>query len=155
MVEEKENPQVVMERILSHKADFPLIVKMESVTRKLFGKSVNAIKIVCQDPNLLSKYSRGLRKIKGVKESFEDDIRYSMRYLIDNNVAPCEWHEMEVEEMKNNLGVQVDKLYLAKSFPQKVVEKTEVPQLKILGFSTICYSPKAVSYTHLTLPTKA
>jgi DNA polymerase I len=107
----------------------------------LFGKPVNAIKVVCQDPNLLSKYSRGLRKIKGVKESFEDDIRYSMRYLIDNDVAPCGWHEIEVEEMENKLGVQIDKLYLAKSFPQRI-EKTEVPQLKILGFSTICYSPK-------------
>jgi DNA polymerase I len=62
-----------------------------------------------------------------------------MRYLIDNNVVPCGWHETEVVEEENILGVQVDKVYLAKSTP-RFVEKTEAPQLRILGFSTICYS---------------
>ena len=141
VVKEKESPQAVMERIASRKTDFPLIVRLESTKRKFFGKSVNAVKVVCRNPNLISKYSRGLRKIEGVEKCLEDDIRYSMRYLIDNNVTPCGWHAVEAEEVENKLGVQVDKLYLTKSFPQSV-EKVEVPQLRILGFSTICYSPK-------------
>jgi len=141
LVEEKENPQAVMERIASLKADFPLVVRLEPTKRKYFGKSVNAIRVICQDPNLIPKYSSGLRKIEGVKDCLEDDIRYSTRYLIDNNVNPCGWHTVEAEEVENKLGVQVDKLYLAKSFPQSL-EKAEMPQLRILGFSTICYSPK-------------
>jgi len=64
-----------------------------------------------------------------------------MRYLIDNNITPCGWHEVETEEIENKLGVQVDKLYLAKSFPHSV-EKAEMPHLRILSFSTIFYSPK-------------
>jgi DNA polymerase I len=62
-----------------------------------------------------------------------------MRYLIDNDVAPCGWHEIEVDEEKSTFAVQVEKVYTAKSIP-KLFEKTEVPPLRILGFSTICYS---------------
>ena len=141
VIKEKESPQAVMERIASRKADFPLVVRLEPTKRRFFGRSFNVIRVVCRDPNIISKYSKGLRKIEGVEKCLEDDIRYSMRYLIDNNVIPCGWHAVEAEEVENKLGVQVDKLYLAKSFPQSV-EKAEVPQLRILGFSTICYSPK-------------
>jgi len=141
VVDEKEDPQVVTEGILSRKADFPFIVKLELVDRKFFGKHMKAVKVVCQDPDLIPKYAKGFQKIKGVKDCLEDDIRYSMRYLIDNSVAPCGWHEVEVEKIQNELGVQVDGVYLAKSHPRGI-EKTEVPNLRILGFSMICYSPK-------------
>ncbi len=141
VVEETETPQTVMKRIQSSKADFPLIVKLELVDRKYFGKPVKAVKVFCQDPDLIQKCAKGLEKIEGVKKSLEDDIRYSMRYLIDNNVTPCGWHEAEIEETENKLKIQVDKVYLAKSFP-RTVERTEIPKLRILGFSTVCYSQK-------------
>jgi len=139
VVREGENPQVVMKRILSRKKDFPFMVKAEVVDRKFFGKSVKVIKVICQDPDLLTSYSKKLKKIKGVKGCFEDDIRFSMRYLIDNSVVPCGWHEIEVEEIENELGVQVDKVYLGRA-PPRHVERVDVPQLRILGFSTVCYS---------------
>ncbi|MGQ9461309.1 MAG: DNA-directed DNA polymerase, partial [Candidatus Bathyarchaeaceae archaeon] len=139
IIEEEENPQAVMERVKSRKEDFPFIVKLEPVNRKFFGKPVKAIKVICQDPDLMEKYAKGLEKIEGVKKCLEHDIRHSMRYLIDNDVTPCGWHEVEVEETENELGVQIDEIYLTKSFPRSV-EKTEVPQLRILGFSMICYS---------------
>jgi DNA polymerase elongation subunit (family B) len=64
-----------------------------------------------------------------------------MRYLIDNGISPCCWHEIEVEQTKNTLGVQVDQAYVAKAF-QKSIEKTELPQLRVFCFSTIAYSQK-------------
>lgn len=139
VAEQKENPQLIIKTIESHEADYPLINKLEPTNRRFFGKPVNAIKVVCQDPNVVSKYLRSLKKVKGIKNCLEDDIRYSMRYLIDNNVIPCSWHEVEVEEIKDNLEVQVDKVYLAKTSPI-TLEKPEVPQLRILAFSTISYS---------------
>ncbi len=139
VAEQKENPQLIIETIRSHEADYPLIKKLEPTNRRFFGKPVNAIKVVCQDPNVVSKYARSLKKVEGIKNCLEDAIRYSMRYLIDNNVIPCSWHEVEVEEIENNLEVQVDKVYLAKTSP-RTIEKPEVPELRILAFSTISYS---------------
>jgi DNA polymerase I len=115
------------------------IVKTEVVEKKFFGKPVNAVKVYCRNPDLLPRHAKAFRSLEGVKECLEDDVRYSMRYLIDNNVVPCGWHEVEVVEEKGKTNAQVDKVYAAKAFP-KLVEETATPQLKILGFSTICYS---------------
>jgi DNA polymerase I len=139
VIEDKADPTKVVEEIEAERAQYPFIVKLEVVERKFFGKSVKAVKVYCKDPNFISNYANAFRNFEGVKGCLEDDIRCSMRYLIDNNVVPCGWHEIEVTEEANTLGVQVDKVYTAKSLP-KFIEKAEVPQLRILGFSTICYS---------------
>jgi len=111
----------------------------EAVERRFFGKPVKAVKVPCKTGWELTRCAKQLRKLEGVKDCFEDDIRVAMRYLIDNNVVPCGWHEIEASEEENKLGVRVDKIYLAKSYPTPV-EKMEAPQLRVLGFSTICYS---------------
>lgn len=137
VVEEDVSPEKIVEEI--EKESHSSIVKLEVVERKFFGKPVKAVKVYCRNPDDVIKYARAFRKLKGVKDCLEDDIRYSMRYLIDNNIAPCGWHEVEVEEETTTLHVQADKVYAAKAFP-KLIEKTEMPKLRILGFSTICYS---------------
>jgi len=141
VLDEKEDSGAVVERIKARGKDLPFVVKLEPVDRKYFGRPVKAVKVVCQDPDLMADYAKHLSKVKGVKECLEDDIRHSMRYLIDNGATPCDWHEVEVEETENPWKVQAEKVYLAKS-PPKRVERTEMPQLRILGFSMICYSPK-------------
>jgi DNA polymerase I len=137
VIEEGADQAKVLEEV--DKEQYPFIVKLEVVERNFFGKPVKAVKVYCRDPDAITKYAKALRKLEGIKDCLEDDIRYSMRYLIDNNVVPCGWHEIEAAEEVNTSGVQVDNVYAAKSYP-KLLEKTEVPQLKILGFSTICYS---------------
>jgi DNA polymerase I len=137
VVEEDAGPSKVIEEV--RKEQNLSIVKFEVVERKFFGKPVKAIKVYCKDPDAVPKCAKAFRKLEGVKDCLEDDIRYSMRYLIDNNVVPCGWHEIEATEETNIKDIQVDNVYTAKSHP-KLLEKTETPQLKILGFSTLCYS---------------
>ncbi|HVP93377.1 MAG TPA: DNA polymerase domain-containing protein [Acidobacteriota bacterium] len=137
MIEDGFDPAKVVGEI--KKMQHPSVVKLEVVDRKFFGKPVEAIKIYCKDPDAVTKYAKTLRKLEGVKDCLEDDIRYSMRYLIDNNVVPCGWHEIEANAEKSTTNVQADKVYAAISYP-KLIEKAVVPQLRILGFSTIYYS---------------
>jgi len=142
VLKERQNPKAVIDTINSRKTnEFPSAFKLEQTRRRYFGKPLDVVKVFCQEPDAIVKYAKAMAKIEGVKESLEDDIRYSMRYLIDNNVSPCSWYEIDVEETKNILGVQVDKVYIAKS-PPKGIDKVEIPQLRVLGFSTIAYSPK-------------
>jgi DNA polymerase I len=139
VVEEGFDPAKVVSTINSARTEYPFITGIEVVDRKLFGKPVKALKVYCKDPEVMGKYAKSLRKIGGVKECLEDDIRYSMRYLIDNKVVPCGWHEVEVSGEIADLDVQVDKVYLAESHP-KHVEKADIPKLSILGFSIVCHS---------------
>jgi len=137
VVEESFDPSKVAEQI--KEAHHSSIVKADVVNRKFFGKPVNAVQVYCKDPDVIPKCSKTLRKIEGVKDCLEDDIRYSMRYLVDNDVVPCGWHEVEATEEQNTSGLQIDKVYTARSFP-KLLEKSEVPSLRVLGFSAIYYS---------------
>jgi len=139
VVEDKADAAEVVEEIEAERTQYPSVTKLEVVERKFFGKPVKTVKVYCKDPKAISKYSKAFRNFEGIKGCLEDDVRYSMRYLIDNNVVPCGWHEIEVTKETNTLDVQVEKVYTAKSIP-KFIEKSEAPELRILGFSTICYS---------------
>lgn len=140
--EEGEDAEKLADRIRKVCTSLPYITGIEVVDRKYFGKPVKAIKIYCQDPDIMPEYIKVISKVKGISNFLEDDIRYSMRYMIDNNIVPCGWHEVEVEECPNVLNVQVDKVLIAKSTPRYLPEIIDIPKLRILGFSMICYSPK-------------
>jgi DNA polymerase I len=142
LLEDSEKIDGVVNEIERRKKEHHLnIYKIEKSRKKFFGRDVDVVKVVCEDPDVLTEYAESMAKIKGVKDHLEDDIRFSMRYIIDNDLSPCCWHEIEVEEKSEYSNIQVDKVYEA-SAPPKVVEKTEVPNLKVLAFSIICYSKK-------------
>jgi len=115
------------------------IVKADVVERRFFGKSVQAIKVCCKIATETGKLAKQLRGFEGVKVCLEDDIRVAMQYLIDNDVAPCAWHEVEAKEEEKKPSVRVDKVYIAKSIP-KQLQVVKAPPLKTLSFSMVSYS---------------
>jgi DNA polymerase I len=137
VIEEAADTEKVVREI--GQGHFPCVSKLEIVERKFFGRPVKAVKVYCKSPDVMLDYAKALRKLEGVKDCLEDDIRYTMRYMIDNNVVPCGWHEIEVVGEPNKSKARIDKVYSAKSFPRNI-EKVEAPSLRILGFSSIYYS---------------
>jgi len=116
------------------------VAKTEVVQRRFFGKPVTAIKVSCKDATQTGKTARQVRKIDGVSDCYEHDIRAAMRYLIDNSLAPCSWHEAEVVEEANTYGVRAAKVYSITSPPKLLENMTVAPMLKTLAFNMIAYS---------------
>jgi len=139
--DENEDPNQVYERIINERTRLPLIIDVELAQRRFFGEPVKVAKIRCQDPDIIPQYAKVIRSLKGVKDCLETDIRYSMRYLIDNDLTPCAWHEVDVKEEENTRGVQVDKFNFAQSPPKRIL-KGEIPQLRVLSFFPIYYTSK-------------
>jgi len=140
--EEGEDAEKLAEGIEQVSASLPCVVGLEVIDKKYFGKHVKAIKVYCQDPDAMPECIRVISKVKGAGNFLEDDIRYSMRYMIDNGIVPCGWHEAEVEEEPDTHDIQVDRMLIAKSRPRYLPEIIEIPKLRILGFSMIYYSLK-------------
>ncbi len=115
------------------------ILKTEVTQRRFFGKLVVAIRVYCMNPKQLSIIAKGIRKLEGVQDCLEDDIRMSTHYLNDNKIVPCSWIELEVEEKINVTNVRVTKVFSAKSAP-KQLDIIDIPDLRILAFSMISYS---------------
>lgn len=137
VLEEGHSAGEVAERILKER--YTAVSKLEPVDRRYFGKPVRVLKVWCKSPDMMPKLSRELRHLEGIKDCLEDDIRYSMRYLIDNNVVPSSWHEASVTEAKPIPKIRADKFYTADTVP-KLIDKTDNPPLRTLAFSTIYYS---------------
>jgi len=119
-----------------------LVAQTEVVQRRFFGKLVTAIKFSCKDATQTGKAARLVRKIDGVSDCYEDDIRAVMRYLIDNGLAPCSWHEVEVTEEANTQGVRAVKIYSINTPPELLENIAVAPPLRTLAYSMISYSHK-------------
>ncbi len=115
------------------------IMKTEVAQRRFFGKPVQAIKVYCKAATEAGKLARQLRGLEAVEECLEDDIRVPMQYIIDNDMAPCAWHEMDAEEEATMPKLRVDKVYAACSAPKRL-DTIEEPALRTLSFSMISYS---------------
>ena len=115
------------------------IVKVEVAERRFFGKPVQAIKVYCKVASETGKLARQLREFEAVKDCVEDDIRVSMQYLIDNELAPSTWVEVDVEEEGKPPEVRVNKVYAAHSTP-KELDSVEKPTLRTLSFFMVSYS---------------
>ncbi|HIC90653.1 MAG TPA: DNA polymerase II [Syntrophaceae bacterium] len=121
------------------------ILDVTIVERRYFGKSAKVLKITCKDPDhySINRLARKLTKIEGVEMALEDDIRFSTQYLLDTGITPCGWYELGGKEVENNLGAQVDSVYLITQ-PLKPVEITGIPNLTILAFTILWCNQKAI-----------
>ncbi len=117
------------------KAQQDAVADLEIVQKRFFGKPVQAVKVYCLDK---SKVAKQVRSVEGVSDCLEDDIRLSSRYLIDNNVAPCSWHETEAQDT-DSYEVRAEKMQLANA-PPMLLAKSDFPKLRILSFYLTCYS---------------
>jgi|GEM_PF-59553 len=131
------DPSKVTEEIVKTSGDD--VAKTEVVARRFFGKPVTAIKVSCRVATETVKIARKLRKLDGVADCLEDDIRAAMRYMVDNGVVPCSWHEVEATVEDNTLGVRASAVYAVQS-PPKLLENPVAPKLRTLAFSMVCYS---------------
>ena len=115
------------------------IAEAEIVERRFFGKPVTAIKVICRVATETGEVAAQIRSVQGVADCLEDDIRAAMRYSLDNNLSPCDWHEVYAESENKTVQVRANKVYVAKS-PPKRLENVAVPDLRVMAFSTIYYS---------------
>ena len=117
------------------------IIKVEIVGKKYYGRPVKAIRVTTVIPETVREYREEVKKIRGVREVLEADIRFTMRYLIDKGITPCSWFEVEVEEVSKSPAYRVDAEYVVKGNP-KPIPKHIPPKLKVMAFDIEVYNPR-------------
>lgn len=117
------------------------IINVELVERKYFGKPVKALKITTVIPEYVREYREVVSRIPGVREVVEADIRFSMRYSIDNDIHPCQWHLAEVVKLGRSHTYRVDDEYEVVGFIKSIEDTTPPKSLRLLAFDIEVYSP--------------
>ncbi|MCS7108835.1 MAG: DNA polymerase II [Sulfolobales archaeon] len=119
------------------------IINVEVVPKKLFGRPLNVIKVTTTVPESVREYREAIRKVGGVADVLEADIRFSMRYMIDKGLFPCSWFEAEVSEIRKHPSIAVTKEYeLVGEFKPLNIHKP--PHIRVLAFDIEVYNPRGV-----------
>ncbi len=115
------------------------VISLDVVEKRFFGKKVKVVKVTLSNPRSVPKARDIASKFSFVREVFEADIRFYMRYMVDNDIYPSSWHRVSVEPLKVPKGWSVDAVYLAKEPPRHIEDKT-VPPLSVYAFDIECYN---------------
>lgn len=115
------------------------ILNVEVVSKKFYGKPIDVIKITCQIPTIVPNLREAVKKLPGIKDVLEADIRFYMRYMIDKDVYPSTWHIADVEEIEVPEKWRIDKVYVLKGDLRRS-DETTVPPLRVLAFDIECYN---------------
>ncbi len=115
------------------------ILGVDVVKRRLFGKSLDVVRVTFQDFEYGSRYAKVFKKNDDVKDCLEVDVRHYVLYLADKGIHPCGWYSAEVEKVKysKNGGYSVYRLVE----DLKPVDRVDLPGLRVLAFDIEVYSP--------------
>jgi len=115
------------------------VINIEITKKKFIGKDVKVIKVSTVIPESVREYREEVKKLEGVIDVLEADIRFAMRYIIDKGVRPNSWHEIEVKEIGKQSQYRVETVYEIVSDP-KPIEKSSKPKLRELAFDIEVYN---------------
>ncbi|MFX1486413.1 MAG: DNA-directed DNA polymerase [Promethearchaeota archaeon] len=127
------DPRSLMEAIRTLSEPESQIVGIEVVNRKLFGRLLRVLKVTCQNHEGLQTLASKISEERSVKNCYEADIRFYIRYLIDKAIVPCQWYRAHVERVKEPSGIMVDAIYRLLKSPVPST-RDELPSLRILVF---------------------
>ncbi|MGC8812704.1 MAG: DNA polymerase domain-containing protein [Candidatus Aenigmatarchaeota archaeon] len=110
------------------------ILKTEVVEKIWNGKKTKLIKIIIDNPRKIPDVRDAIKDWEEVEETYEYDIPFYKRYIIDKQIEPMGWVLVEGEELKERTECQVEKIIRANSV--KTIDFKKDLDFKIMAFDT-------------------
>ena len=104
--------------------------KIEIVEKKLYGKQKNVVKLTLTSPSDVPEFKMASERLGGVKATYEYNIAYYKRYLIDKGIVPLNWVVVKGEQLESKDGVD----FVVDLEDIERIESTEYPKIRILVF---------------------
>jgi DNA polymerase I/DNA polymerase-2 len=110
------------------------ILKVEIVEKNWMNENTKVIKVTIDNPRKVSDVRDLVKSWEEVEETYEYDISFYKRYLIDKKIEPANWIEVEGEEVQKRENYQVDQVIEASNI--KPVELNKDIEFKVMAFDT-------------------
>jgi len=133
-------PKTLVETLSSSKNENKDIIDVSVEEKKFFNGKVNAVKITCKSSDAVEGVAKKLAKNELVHQVLENDIRYASLYLLEKDLIPCRWNELEVEKYTFP-EAGVDNAYIAVGSPRPSSLETS-PDFRLLAFSSVAFAEK-------------
>ncbi len=130
---EVENQTVIDQIKKIELEDGEKVIEIIPIEKNILGKKKKLIKIICSLPKHVPKIRNAIKE--AVVNTYEYDIKYTRRYLMDNEITPLTKIEVEANEVISNLQVPC--------FQIKNIEPTTTPikDLNVLAIDIETYNP--------------
>ncbi len=110
------------------------ILRTEIVERIWQGEKTKLVKITIETPRKIPDVRNAIKDWKEVEETYEYDIPFIKRFMIDKQIEPMGWVGVLGEGVENKENYQVDEVIKASSI--KTVKREEITECKVLAFDT-------------------
>jgi len=129
----KEGKEEVLKQKIENLKNLPTkILSVEIVSKVWMGNERKLIKITVQNPRKLKDVRDAIKEWNEVEDTFEYNISFYKRFLMDYKIKPCSWIEVDGEKVENKFDV--DLTIEAKEIKQ--LEEDKEPKIKVLAVDT-------------------
>jgi len=118
-------------KLLKHDFREGKILQVETAEKELFDKKKKLLKIIVEAPNDIYDIRQIIKNWSENQEEYEYAISFYRRYLIDKQIKPMNWIEVDGKEIVDK-KYQVTKIIEAKEV--KPLDSKKEPKLKTLAF---------------------
>src|SRR3989440_1051353 len=130
-----------LEKRIETEKPHPSIERVVVEKKKRLAQERQVLKIFCEDSDTLEKCARECVKLLGVERSFEEKLRYSIKYQNEFEIRPCQWYSVEGAESDIDPGkYHVDKVLDARGHPTSI-PRENAPKPRLLSFAILAVSP--------------
>ncbi|MEM0371669.1 MAG: DNA polymerase II [Ignisphaera sp.] len=137
----KEKLEAIITQIKKLSIPKSPILSIEVMKKRLNGEYVTALKITTLLPEYVREYRNHVSRLLGIRAVVEADIRFSMRYLIDNDIYPCTWNRFKVLRQGVSPGYRVDEEFEVVDVLGRI-DRISLPNLRILAIDIEVYNPR-------------
>jgi DNA polymerase I/DNA polymerase-2 len=108
------------------------IISVDIVSKNWMGEERKLIKITIENPRKVKDVRDAIKDWEEVEDTFEYNISFYKRFLMDYRIKPCSWIEVEGEKIENR--IDVDLTIEAKEIKQ--TDEIDEPKIKVLAMDT-------------------
>ncbi len=126
---------------ISREPPHPSIENARVEKKKRLGEERQVLKTFSNDPDTLEKCARECVKQLEVEASFEEKIRYSVKYQNEFEIRPCQWYSVEGKESRIDPEKYHVNMVIEISDHPVAIPKEKPPKLRLLSFSILAVSP--------------
>lgn len=110
------------------------VLKVEIVEKNWMSEKARVLKVTIGNPRRIPDVRDLVKDWKDVEGTFEYDIPFAKRYIIDKQIEPLNWIEVSGGETKEKNDFQVDSVIQATSV--KAIDLKKTIEFRILAFDT-------------------
>jgi DNA polymerase, archaea type len=119
----------------------PAVDSVNIEKKKRLGEERLVLKVSCKEQDVLEKCARECVKRLDVEASFEEKIRYSIKYQNEFEIRTCQWYTLEVKESTLDPGkYHVNEVWESTGHLVSI-PRERAPALRLLSFSVLAVSP--------------